>query len=198
MKIIAENIGKRFIRSWVFRHFTYTFSNESSYAITGSNGTGKSTLLKILAEIDFPSEGTLHSEGLTSNQFNTAFVAPYQELIEELTLEEHLKMHFQLIGSNTTIAEAQDLLALANTKDKQIRFFSSGMKQRVKLALAYFMNSPLLLLDEPTVNLDTKGIDWYLKLMDNVQKDKLVIVCSNQSHEYAFCKEVINISNYHK
>lgn len=76
---------------------------------------------------------------------------------------------------------------------KQIRYFSSGMKQRVKLAQAIFSDTPLLLLDEPCTNLDTDGIQLYLGLIKSHAVGKLVIVSSNDKQEYAFCDRCIDM-----
>jgi ABC-type multidrug transport system ATPase subunit len=70
------------------------------------------------------------------------------------------------------------------------------MKQRTKLALAFCSDTAMLMLDEPTSNLDTQGVDWYLGLVETYAANRLTIVCSNQAHEYSFCKQQINITDY--
>jgi ABC-type multidrug transport system ATPase subunit len=70
------------------------------------------------------------------------------------------------------------------------------MKQRLKLSLAFLTDSQVLLLDEPTSNFDTKAIDWYLNLMENYTKDRLVIIGSNQEYEYGFCEKKLSIADY--
>jgi len=91
-----------------------------------------------------------------------------------------------------------DLLGLHASKDKMIRYFSSGMKQRTKLALAFCADTPMLMLDEPTSNLDAQGVDWYLNLVTQFTNNRLTIICSNQPNEYGFCSELINITDYKK
>ncbi|MBP8193676.1 MAG: ATP-binding cassette domain-containing protein, partial [Chitinophagales bacterium] len=81
-------------------------------------------------------------------------------------------------------------------KKKYIKNFSSGMKQRLKLSLSFLTDSQVLLLDEPTSNFDAKAIDWYLNLMENYTKDRLVIIGSNQEYEYSFCEQRLSISDY--
>src|SRR5690606_14006845 len=88
------------------------------------------------------------------------------------------------------------LLDLEKSANKEIRYFSSGMKQRTKLVLACCADTPLLFLDEPTSNLDTQGIDWYHQLIDDFSKDRLLVICSNQLAEYSFCRNQLQISNY--
>ena len=85
---------------------------------------------------------------------------------------------------------------MPGSKNKLIKYFSSGMKQRLKLALAFCSDTPMLMLDEPTSNLDSQGVDWYLNLVQQFAENRLTIVCSNQEHEYSFCDEQLNISEY--
>jgi ABC-type multidrug transport system ATPase subunit len=86
---------------------------------------------------------------------------------------------------------------LSKNRNKPIRYFSSGMKQRVKLALAILSDTPLLLLDEPASNLDLAGIEWYRNLVARHRNDRIVIVCSNsQPQEHDFCGSSILIDNY--
>lgn len=204
MEILLEDIGRRFNQEWIFKKINYRFVDGESYAILGPNGSGKSTLLQVLAGSLSPSKGNI----LYSHQKKTidvervfthlALAAPYLELIEEFTLLELLAFHFKFKkmadGYNTT--ELLSLLQLESSKNKEIRYFSSGMKQRVKLLLAFCTDSPILMLDEPTSNLDTQGVDWYLEMMEKFGKNRLVIACSNQAHEYAFCNHQLNILDY--
>jgi ABC-type multidrug transport system ATPase subunit len=88
------------------------------------------------------------------------------------------------------------LLRLEKSAHKQIRYFSSGMKQRVKLAQANFSDVPAVLLDEPLTNLDDDGILLYQSLIKNYCGNRLVIVSSNDKKEYSFCDEIINIMDY--
>jgi len=204
MNIILQNIGRRFNREWIFRGVDYTFTGGESYAILGSNGSGKSTLLQVLNGSLSPSAGAILYE--LDGKFVAAedvfvqlsLAAPYLELIEEFTLTEMIDLHFKFktykagMDSKAVI----DLLAMDNSKNKLIRYFSSGMKQRLKLALAFCSDTPLLMLDEPTSNLDAQGVDWYLSLVERFAEGRLTIVCSNQPHEYGFCGEQLNITDY--
>lgn len=202
-KISLDNIGRRFNREWIFKAVSYTFEQNQSYAILGPNGSGKSTLLQVLSGSLTPSEGNLAyvSEGSTLPVENVykylVIAAPYLELIEEFTLHEIIDFHFKFKGYRDDLNSKSviDLLAL-NAWNKPLKYFSSGMKQRVKLALAFCSNTPVLLLDEPTANLDQQGIDWYLSLIDHFSKNRLVIICSNQLHEYQFCKHQLSVLDY--
>jgi ABC-type multidrug transport system ATPase subunit len=204
MKITLSKIGRRFNREWIFRNMDYTFETGKSYAILGINGSGKSTLLQVIS-------GALsQSEGIISYEINgkaveidqvfqyLALATPYLELIEEFTLSEVLDFHFEFKTRRDGLSNS-DLIALLNmesSKNKQLKYFSSGMKQRVKLILAFCADTPILLLDEPTSNLDEQGIAWYNSLIEKFIFDRLVIVCSNQNHEYEFCQNRIHISDY--
>lgn len=204
MDIILENVGRRFNQEWIFKKINYHFVQGESYAILGPNGSGKSTLLQVLS-------GSLSvSEGKINYLFNSkpvdiesvfsylSIATPYLELIEELTLRELITFHFRFknISEGWDVGRIHDFLGLAQSKDKEIRYFSSGMKQRVKLMLACCTSSPVLLLDEPTTNLDREGVDWYHQLVEQISKDRLLVVCSNQPTEYTFCNNQLLINDY--
>ena len=204
MTISLLNTGKRFNREWIFRHCSYTFTSGKNYAITGPNGSGKSTLLQVIAGATLHNEGTIEysdEQRTTPNEqhyTNISIAAPYLELIEEMTAKEMLQFHskFKPLIQSLGIEEMLSIVGLENAINKQLRYFSSGMKQRLKLAQAFFSNTPVLLLDEPTTNLDADGIALYQSLISNYTKDKLVIVSSNVKQEYDFCEEVIEIGKY--
>lgn len=204
MKIILERIGRRFNREWIFKDINYVFEKGSSYAILGANGAGKSTLLSLISGNLSSSEGSivyLH-DGKTIDIEKVfehlSLAAPYLELIEEFTLAEHIDFHFQFKGYRSGFNRESliDLLGLRQAKHKAIKYFSSGMKQRVKLALAFCSDAHILLLDEPTSNLDQQGVEWYLSLIRQFTSDRLLIICSNQEHEYEFCQFRINVADF--
>lgn len=174
MQLIAENIGKRFNRDWVFNQINLTIQDKSFVAITGTNGSGKSTLLQILASLTVPTTGTVsyfyngNNISAENAALQSSFVGPYQELIEEMTLNEFLQFHFSLRkGDYNTSEEFMKFIGIEKAKHKEIRYFSSGMKQRVKLGIAFTTHSPLIFLDEPTSYLDQNGISWYQNLLNN-------------------------------
>lgn len=204
MNIILEDIGRRFNREWIFRRINYSFTRGESYAVLGPNGSGKSTLLQIIAGSLSPSEGKV-SYSLPEGSIHAdeifkylSIAAPYLELIEEFTLSELINFHFNFKAyrQNFDKEAVINLLGFEKSKDKLIKHFSSGMKQRTKLALAFCADTPLLMLDEPASNLDSNGISWYLKLVEEFGKDRTLIICSNQEFEYSFCRKHIHISNY--
>lgn len=206
MKINLSRAGKRFNREWIFRNADLEFDSSSSYAITGPNGSGKSTMLQCIGGMLQLSEGTI--QYATANRQlpgeetyrQISFCAPYLDVIEEMTLTEFFQFHnqFKRFINNLSIENIIEEVGLPSTKNKQIRFYSSGMKQRVKLAQAIFSDVPIILLDEPCTNLDTKGIELYHSLIDKYCRERLVIVCSNDEVEYNFTNERISVLDYKK
>lgn len=202
MKIILSDAGKRFNREWIFRHFNYQFISSQAYAITGPNGSGKSTLLQFIAGALMPSEGKiiyydLNCEPQTDYFAMLSIAAPYLETVEEMTANEFFKFHqqFKPLVNGLAVSQILERVGLKDAADKQIRYYSSGMKQRVKLAQAFFSDTPLLLLDEPTTNLDGSGVTMYHELIRDFAKDRLVIISSNDPVEYSFCNTIIDLKN---
>jgi ABC-type multidrug transport system ATPase subunit len=204
MTISLSDAGKRFNRDWIFRHFSYTFQSGNSYAITGPNGSGKSTLLQVLSGSMQINEGKIEFSA-ANNQLpveqvyrHVSICAPYLEVVEEMTLTEFLSFHqnFKPFLKGITVNEIISHLTLDNAADKQIRNYSSGMKQRVKLAQCIFSDTGIVLLDEPCTNLDTDGIALYHQLINKYCKERIVIVSSNDKVEYEFCKDVVSIQHY--
>lgn len=200
MNISLHNAGKRFNREWIFRHCSFDFLSSGTYAITGSNGSGKSTLLQVIAGAMLQSEGKVHYSATSAPEKEPyrqiAIAAPYLELIEELTATELLKFHEGFKPLSHPISDILESVNLSNAASKQIRYYSSGMKQRLKLAQAFFSVSPVLLLDEPTTNLDNDGIELYRNLIKNHLGNRLIIISSNVQKEYDFCEKIIRMEEY--
>ncbi len=196
MNIALKNIGKRFNKEWIFRNISYDFTIGNAHAVLGTNGSGKSTLLQIISGSASPTEGIINytiPEELLFKKM--AYAAPYLELPEEMTWKEAISFHKQFKPFIAGLDEAAvlELSGLTGSSDKQIRNFSSGMKQRAKLTLAILSSAPMLLLDEPTSNLDAHAVKWYQALVEKYRKDRTIIVCSNYNKdEYSFCtKELV-------
>lgn len=204
MTISLSDAGKRFNREWIFRHFTYQFIHGQSYAITGANGSGKSTLLQVLSGSMHFNEGqciwSKDNTPVAAEQVyrHVSICAPYLEVVEEMTVTEFLDFHqgFKKFLPGITTASAIDIVGLKDASHKQIRYYSSGMKQRVKLAQCIFSDTSIVLLDEPCTNLDITGISLYNGLIEKYCPNRLVIVCSNDKTEYGFCKEIISMADY--
>ncbi|NCT95313.1 MAG: ATP-binding cassette domain-containing protein [Chitinophagaceae bacterium] len=204
MQIQLSNAGKKFNRDWIFRNLEYQLTSGQAYAITGPNGSGKSTLLQCIAGSMTLSTGACHwqyqQEPIEADHVyrHIALAAPYLEIIEEMTAAEFLQFHqsFKPLLPGLSIPEILRIVDMEHAAQKQIRYYSSGMKQRIKLAQAVFSDTAMLLLDEPCTNLDKKGYQLYQELISRYAGDRLVIVSSNDPEEYLFCSERIDILDY--
>lgn len=206
MDVKLDNIGRRFNREWIFEGIEFTFESGNSYAILGHNGSGKSTLLQVIAGSLTPSSGTIayldagKVVDIEKVYQNVAIAAPYLELIEEFNLSELIDFHFRFKRplNQMTTRQIIALLGLERSASKPLKYFSSGMKQRTKLALALCSDTPLILLDEPASNLDLAGVTWYKEVVGQFAKDRTLIICSNQDFEYDFCSYKLQITDYKK
>ena len=204
VSIHANALGKRFNREWIFKNFNYEFKGGNSYAIVGPNGSGKSTLLQILWGQSLPSAGTIKysigpDEIPVADVFRRISVAtPYMDLIDEFTLAEHLDFHFQLKKSRRNLSreEMLDKMYLQSSRNKAVGNFSSGMKQRLKLGLAFYSEVDIIFLDEPGTNLDKQAFAWYLNELHQLPSTTLIVVASNNPDEYPQCRDVIKISDF--
>jgi ABC-type multidrug transport system ATPase subunit len=202
MQVQLDNLGKRYQRHWVFRSLSLSLAAGSSTAILGHNGSGKSTLLRILAGMQPPSEGSISWTADEGKRFEpqdvfaqVAFCAPGMDLPEELTLLELLDFHFSFKKPlpGLSVPSIIALMGLQAAARKPVADFSSGMKQRVKLAQAIFCNSSLLLLDEPCTNLDDAGVQQYLGWIARYAAARTVVVASNDEREYSFCGQRLRL-----
>jgi ABC-type multidrug transport system ATPase subunit len=204
MEIRLEGISKRFTREWIFKNFTHQFSQGKSYAITGPNGSGKSTLLMIAAGWLLSTEGKIDyykgnrivdSSGIYKE---IDFIAPYLELIEDFTLKEFVNFHFRFnpLADGMSSGDFIREIFMDKEKDKYIRNFSSGMKQRLKLATGFYSANPVLFLDEPSSNLDETAKKWYFDQFIKAKSTKLLILASNDKAEFEKCDFLIKINNF--
>lgn len=204
MRIQLGNVGKRFNSEWIFKNVNFRFEDAGKYAVTGPNGSGKSTFLLLIAGFILHNKGTIsyvqNETEISPEKINqyVSLAAPYLEVVEEMTLNEFFHFHFKMKPAieSMDFKEMAEWVDLKDSFHKQIRYYSSGMKQRVKLAQAIFSNVPVILLDEPLTNLDKAGNDMYYRLIEKFAADRLVIVSSNDEREYSFCKEQLKISDF--
>ena len=205
MKITLEKVGKKFYRDWIFRNLSEELSINDPLAILGPNGSGKSTLLQLISGHIIPTEGTAHysNEGIKiENEKIFSFVsiaAPYLELIEEFTLQEFIDFHFRF-KKRTNQLTTKEIIAIAGLEpsaNKVLKYFSSGMKQKVKLAIAFLSETKITLLDEPCSNLDNDAINWYRMMIEKYSANKITVVCSNSvNSEFEFCKRQLNLMDW--
>ena len=204
MEIKVTGLGKRYQKEWIFRDLNAHFKMGSSYAVTGPNGSGKSTLVQLLTGFFPPSEGqivyTIEGKEIPIELYYRHFdiITPYLEIMEEFTLSEFLSFHFKFkkLRVGYSLDKVINKVYLEKDRDKLIGNFSSGMKQRLKLGLAFFSDCPIAILDEPTSNLDERGVSWYLENVQNILDEKIVLISSNQKYEYDFCSELVHIPDH--
>lgn len=204
LKIQVQEASKRFQYEWIFKNLSLELNSGDSLAITGGNGSGKSTFLKCISGAVPLSSGKLsyflNAKPLADTEWYTALAlaTPYMELPEEFTLKEAIEFHFKFKEPHLNLSHKEiiEILYLEPHQNKPISLFSSGMKQRVKLGLAVLSDVSLILLDEPTSNLDKKGIQWYLDLIQTYTKDRVIIVCSNEPREYEFCLQKLRMEDF--
>lgn len=206
MKIQIENLSKRFNYEWIFKNVNIEFSAGNIYAITGANGSGKSTLLSVISGQVPPTSGSVIYEkealSIAAEDFfrHLTIAAPYMDLMEELTLEEHVEFHARLkpLRNDLSVQALIETMYLEGARKKQIGNFSSGMKQRVKLGLAFFTRADIVILDEPLSNLDQEASRWYHMHLAGLPKDVLVIIASNNPDEYPTNAITVNLADYKK
>ncbi len=204
--LVADSIGHRFGRLVLFRQLSFTLEGGQTLAITGANGSGKSTLLRILAGVLSPTKGvvTLHAHGDAvpeeERPLRTGLVAPYMNVYDGLTARENLAFLAEARGMARQGRRIEDVLAsveLADRADDLVGTYSSGMKQRIKYAAALLDAPPLLLLDEPSVNLDAAGLDMVDRVIARqVDQERLLVVATNIEQEADRCDRQISVEAY--
>lgn len=199
MNIKFENVSKKFGAKKVIKNFSKSFKRKK-YAIIGDNGSGKSTLLQLISNLMTPSDGkiiySIDDIKIDKELFikKIIFSAPYQKLVEELTVKEFLIFHYKFrdyIKNPLTILSE---FGLDNFKNTQIKNLSSGSEQKLKLLISFNTKADFILLDEPTTNLDRKGITIYTKTIKKYSKDKGIIIATNREKDIVFDEtEVIEL-----
>lgn len=207
IEIILEKAGKQYNEDWIFSNLDLTLSSGNATVILGSNGSGKSTLLQVISSAIMPTVGKIEykMKGAVIRPEHAfrlmSIAAPYIELIEEFTLTEMICFHRRLkpLVRNMPTTELIRICQLESNADKPLKYFSSGMKQRLKLALAIMSDTPVLLLDEPASNLDKAAIEWYKELIMKNTHNRLVVVSSNSiEEEFGFCNRQIRLEDFKK
>ena len=204
----CSNLEKKFLNKVIFRNFSAELKAGDSLAVTGRNGSGKSTLLKTIAGLIKPDKGkiTFSSDGGEINHdrhhLYAGMIAPYINLYEELTAFENLSFFFDLKnpaaknGKQERIEHLLNRINLYSRRNDEVKNFSSGMKQRVKLAFAVINSPPLLLMDEPRTNLDTQGIELVYEVAEEQKKNGVLIVATNEPDDTRLCSRTVSIEDY--
>lgn len=205
MELLLTDIAKHFGREVVFRGVSVALSSGSRTAILGPNGSGKSTLLQVIGGALSATEGSIvhRHQGRVLPQEevyrHVSIAAPYLGLYEDLSLREVLEFHvrFKPLRGGLSPADVARIAYLEKAMDKPVLHFSSGMKQRLKLALAILSDTALLLLDEPASNLDAEAIAWYRRLLREHAADRTLVIASNrQEAEHDLCTATIEIGDF--
>jgi len=201
----ANGLGKDFNRRSIFRDISFSLKIGDSLAITGKNGAGKSTLIKILAGLLQPSKGSVQYYlndipiGIEKFKHNIGFVSPYLNLYEEFTAIENLYLLTRIRTASDTgqekLKEVLSAVSLWHRRDDIVGTFSSGMKQRLKYAFALLHNPLVLILDEPTSNLDSEGFEFVQHLVQTNKETHIIIIATNDRSEVRWCGEVKNLGN---
>ncbi len=204
-KIEFRNLSKVFGRRLVFINLNKEFVSPDIYGIAGSNGSGKSTISKIIAGVISPTKGkvvhSINGEGIPSEELHKhiGFVSPYLVLYDEFSAQENL-FHFARIRGiefdKDYIDYLFNLFELYNRRKDYVKAYSSGMKQRLKFIFALQHKPSLILLDEPTSNLDAKGKDIVYRTIEERGKENLIIIASNEESDLKLCREIINVENF--
>ena len=202
--ISASDLSKRFNREWIFQKLHYEFLPGNTYAVTGPNGSGKSTLLQVLwGQVPQTAGAIRYRKGTTEIPVEEIFrhmsiATPYMDLIEELTLAETLKFHFRLkkLRPGIQLRDLLKILYLENAADKQLINFSSGMRQRLKLGIAFYTEAEVYFLDEPGTNLDKKAFEWYRRELTLLPSNATVLIASNDPDEYPENSRILNIMDF--
>ena len=198
IEIRAEAVEKRFAKTLLFKNINIHLKNGDSFYITGPNGSGKSTLLQILAGIQRPSSGrityTVNNDEIENERYKDffGFTGPQVNPYDMLTAAENLK--FMIPGTvDSKINTFLERFNLYKHRDKAIKYYSSGMKQRLRLIHSLICDHEILMLDEPCSNLDAKGRDILYQTLIEIKKNKILIIATNESEDINLCSKGIDL-----
>lgn len=186
-----ESFSKQFRGQWLFRNLNLWLQPGEGLAITGPNGSGKSTLLHCLAGLISPDVGQMR--WTESPQGRPSVASPTMEIPGDFTLHEILDFHFtmNMLYQGFNPLEELEASGLKTSPTMPIRYFSSGMLQKLRLVLAMLSESSILLLDEPHSHLDQQGQQWFQSLLPRVSTHRCLAIASNDPTEYRICKNTL-------
>ncbi len=212
IELSCENLEKRFSNKLIFKNLSFRLTNSSSLVITGRNGTGKSTLIKVISNLIRESNGkkwiSINDKVIDTDQhyLNIGLIAPYINLYDELTGFENLEFFNKLKFNRNNNGEEEnthdklkyllDKVNLYKRRNDLLKNYSSGMKQRLKLAFAILNDPLILLMDEPRTNLDEEGINVVYDIAEKQKEKGILIIATNENEDTKLCTESINIENY--
>jgi heme exporter protein A len=197
ISIEADSITKRFGSNLLFRDITFSVSPEETFYITGENGSGKSTLLQILAGVLKPYSGQViwEKNNVTINPENyltySGFTGPQVNPYDMLTAVENIEFVSGPHVDGEKISTLLNLFGIYRERNRLVKHYSSGMKQRLKIINAIINDPPVIFLDEPGSNLDTKGKDILYTTIENIKPEKTIIIATNEPDEIRLCAKGI-------
>ena len=201
----ADSINKTFGRRLIFKNISFKLNLSTIFGISGPNGSGKSTLVKIVANIISPSAGriihNLNGSEIKPGKLHNhiGLVSPYLVLYDEFTAYENLNYFSEIRGISFNKEKTDHLLnkfLLFDRKDDLVKTYSSGMKQRLKFIFALMHSPQLIILDEPTSNIDDEGKEVVYELVKEEGNKNIVIIASNEKSDLSLCSEIIDLNDY--
>lgn len=207
IEIKCEGLSKSYNRKIIFKNLSFSVSSGDSLSVTGKNGSGKSTLIKILANLIQPNSGNISIKAdeniiQPENRYlKTGLLSPYLNLYDELTGLENLEFYFLLKTKTEKNVKEKVKLFLEKTglyerRNDLLKNYSSGMKQRLKLAFSIMNEPAILLLDEPRSNLDKAGIHIVEEIANEQKSKGILIIATNDEDDKLLCCETLNIEDY--
>lgn len=197
--IHAENVSVSFGNVSVFKNISFRLETGCSMAIAGPNGSGKSTLLQITAGIQRACSGSVtrkvNDTDITAENFSahTGYTGPLVNPYNMLTAAENLAFAVKDSAARERISRLLDYFDLYKERDKIVKHFSSGMRQRLKLILAFINDPIIIMLDEPGSNLDSTGKDKLYAKIEELKAGRIIIIASNEQDEINLCGEKVEL-----
>lgn len=186
--LTTKELGKNFKNKHVLNQINIHVPEGKIYCIMGPNGAGKSTLLKMISGIEKPTEGDINFKGENWKREDLKTIGSLIEepgLFNNLTVEDNIKLKLKLHHvENKDQEQILNMLGFGDHNQEKVKGFSTGMRQRLGIALAFMGNPDLVVLDEPTNGLDTFGIHELRELLMLEKKQgKTIIIASHMLSE---------------
>ena len=203
MDLEVDGLAKKYGSQWVFKALNFNLPSGQILGVKGRNGSGKSTLLNIIlgtvlptkGKVSFSENGKKVSQDDIISKINIS--GPYTALPNELTGPELIDTVSQFRRVDSSAEQIMEYALLGGQLKKPIHQYSTGMLQRLKLSLAFFVESDIVILDEPTSNLDDQGKQWYLDLVKEKLKGRSAIIASNETQDFFHCNQSLVVTDFH-
>ena len=204
MHISLHNIAKKYENNVIFKKLSYEFNSPGIYYILGENGSGKSTLVKIIAGIESPIRGKVtYSQNSTKIPAEHIYKylglsAPYIDPPQHLYLKEIVALHRKNKSFIDGLSDAEviDIINIKNSDETIYQKLSSGQKQKIRLCLSVLSDTTILIIDEPTANLDIDNATWARELIKKYSEDRIVIWSTNEPADILSDQNQLNLIDY--